>query len=161
VTYFYLHGMSGRIAPHPEAVSKGPGGPNVAALMNESEFSSRKAAAPKRVLIVEDNLDSVHSLVLLLQEMGHHVDYAINGYAALALAKRMRPDFVLLDLGLPGLDGFDVCRRIKGDPGTKEARVVAITGYRQEEYRAKSKAAGCELHLVKPVDPKVLEQLLD
>lgn len=133
----------------------------MAALQSEAEFSSRKTLAPKRVLIVEDNLDSVHSLVLLLQEMGHHVDYAINGYAALALAKRMRPHFVLLDLGLPGLDGFDVCRHLKGDPGTKAARVIAITGYRQEEYRTKAKAAGCELHLVKPVDPRVLEQLLD
>jgi two-component system CheB/CheR fusion protein len=140
---------------------QGSGGPNVAALKSEADFASRKTLAPKRVLIVEDNLDSVHSLVLLLQEMGHQVDYAINGYAALALAKRMRPQFVLLDLGLPGLDGFDVCRRIKGDPGTKEARVIAITGYRQDEYRTRSKAAGCELHLVKPVDPKVLEQLLE
>jgi len=143
------------------ASERNAGGPNVAALKSEADAPSKRTQSPKRVLIVEDNLDSVHSLALLVQEMGHHVDYAINGYAALALAKRMRPDFVLLDLGLPGLDGFDVCKRIKGDPVLKTTRVIAITGYRQEEYRTKSKAAGCELHLIKPVDPKVFEQILD
>ena len=137
------------------------GGPNVAALLREGDSPSKRAAHPKRVLIVEDNLDSVHSLALLVQEMGHHVDYAINGYAALALAKRMRPHFVLLDLGLPGLDGFDVCRRIKGDPVLQSTRVIAITGYRQDEYRTRSKAAGCEIHLIKPVDPKLFEQILN
>jgi CheY-like chemotaxis protein len=137
------------------------GGPNVAALARDAAAPSKRTQSPKRVLIVEDNLDSVHSLALLVQDMGHYVDYAINGYAALALAKRMRPDFVLLDLGLPGLDGFDVCKRIKGDPVLSTTRVIAITGYRQDEYRARSKAAGCELHLVKPVDPRVFEQILD
>ena len=142
------------------ASERATGGPNVAALKLEADFP-RRSQSPKRVLIVEDNLDSVHSLVLLLQDMGHHVDYAINGYAALALAKRMRPDFVLLDLGLPGLDGFDVCKRIKSDPALQSARIIAITGYRQDEYRVKSKAAGCEIHLIKPVDPKVFEQILN
>jgi CheY-like chemotaxis protein len=143
------------------AVNERAGGPNVAALKSEADYPARRSQSPKRVLIVEDNLDSVHSLVLLLQDMGHHVDYAINGYAALALAKRMRPDFVLLDLGLPGIDGFDVCKRIKGDPVLQSARIIAVTGYRQEEYRVKSKAAGCEIHLIKPVDPKVFEQILN
>jgi CheY-like chemotaxis protein len=155
-------GINSRLAePEAAAFERGKGGPDVAALKGEGRFASRKTLAPKRVLIVEDNLDSVHSLVLLLQDMGHHVDYAINGYAALALAKRMRPQVVLLDLGLPGLDGFDVCKHIKADPGTRDARVVALTGYRQEDLQAKSKAAGCDLHLVKPIDPKVLEQLLE
>src|SRR5262249_6291421 len=76
----------------------------------------RKSSAPKKVLVVEDNLDSVQVLVLLLQDMGHQVVYAINGNGALEVARRMRPDFVLLDLGLPGIDGFEVCRRIKADP---------------------------------------------
>lgn len=158
----FLHGALARVRRlSPVAAERDSGGPNVAALRIDADSPSRRTRSPKRVLIVEDNLDSVHSLALLVQEMGHHVDYAINGYAALALAKRMRPDFVLLDLGLPGLDGFDVCRRIKGDPILQSVRVIAITGYRQEEYRVRSKAAGCELHLVKPVDPKVFEQILD
>jgi CheY-like chemotaxis protein len=125
-----------------------------------SDQAARKARVRRRVLVVEDNLDSMHTLVLLLRDMGHEVDFAINGYAALAQAQRMRPDFVFLDLGLPGLDGFDVCKRLKADPALNGVRVVAITGYTQEHYRLRSREAGCEQHLVKPVRPEVLEQLL-
>jgi CheY-like chemotaxis protein len=120
----------------------------------------RIAGLRRRVLVVEDNLDTVHSLVFLLRDMGHQVDFAINGYAAITLAQRMHPEFVFLDLGLPGLDGFEVCRKLKADPALKSARVIAVTGYPQEEYRLRSREAGCELHLVKPVRPEVLEQLL-
>lgn len=141
-------------------VGKDPDGPRVAALQGSQEPLPKRTLAPKRVLVVEDNLDSVHSLVLLLQDMGHQVDYAINGYAALAIAQKMRPNFVFLDLGLPGLDGFEVCRRIKTDPGLQNVRIVALTGYRQEEYKTRSMDAGCELHLIKPVSPRVLEDLL-
>jgi len=109
---------------------------------------------------VEDNLDSVHSLTLLLRDMGHTVEYAINGYAALDIARRFRPEIVFLDLGLPGMDGFEVCRQIKKYPGLEEARLIAITGYAQEEYRKQSQAAGCDLHLIKPVSPQFLVSLL-
>lgn len=119
-----------------------------------------KARVRRKVLVVEDRLDSVHSLVMLLRAMGHTVDYAINGYVGLDLARRMRPDFILLDLGLPGLDGFEVCSRVKKDPLLKGTRVIAITAYAHDEHRVRSKAAGCDLHLVKPVSPEVIEQLL-
>ena len=114
----------------------------------------------RRVLVVEDNLDTVHTLARLLQEMGHVVDYAINGYAAMELARRFQPDFVLLDLGLPGMDGFELCRRLKGEAGLVHTRFIAITGYALEEYRQRSKDAGFDMHLTKPLDPRVLEQLL-
>lgn len=114
----------------------------------------------RRVLVVEDNLDTVHTLARVLQEMGHVVDYAINGYAAMELARRFKPDFILLDLGLPGMDGFELCRRLKREEGMANARFVAITGYAQDEYRERSKAAGFDLHLTKPLDPRVLERLL-
>src|SRR5712672_2722233 len=87
----------------------------------------RKTNAPKRVLIVEDNLDSVHSLALLVADMGHTVEYAINGYVGLEVARRFRPDIVLLDIGLPGLNGYEVCGRIKKDPELREIRVVVVT----------------------------------
>jgi len=119
-----------------------------------------KTLLPKRVLVVEDNLDSVHTLAYLLNDMGHSVEYAINGYVALDVARRFRPDFVLLDLGLPGIDGFEVCRQIKRDPELRSCRVIALTAFSQDEYRARAKNAGCELYLVKPVDTKVLEDLL-
>jgi two-component system CheB/CheR fusion protein len=115
---------------------------------------------PKRVLVVEDNLDSVHTLAYLLNDMGHSVEYAINGYVALDVARRFRPDFALLDLGLPGIDGFEVCRQIKRDPQLRFCRVVALTAFSPDEYRERAKQAGCELYLVKPVDTQVLEDLL-
>jgi DNA-binding response OmpR family regulator len=70
-------------------------------------------------------VDSVHSLAYLLNDMGHAVEYAINGYVALDVARRFRPHFVLLDLGLPDIDGFEVCRRLKRDPDLESCRVVA------------------------------------
>lgn len=121
---------------------------------------AKKTANPQRVLIIEDNLDSVHSMVALLREMGHVVDYAINGYAGVEAAMRFRPDVVLLDLGLPGLNGFDVCNRLKKVQGMEGTRFIAVTGYTQDEYRIRAKAAGCEMHLIKPVPPRVLEELL-
>ena len=120
----------------------------------------KKTTVPKRVLIVEDNLDSVHSLALLVGDMGHAVEYAINGYVALEVARRFHPEFVLLDLGLPGLDGFEVCTRIKQDRELQRARVIALTAFAQDEYRVRAMAAGCELHIVKPVPIWVLEELL-
>jgi CheY-like chemotaxis protein len=119
-----------------------------------------KTLLPRRVLLVEDNLDSVHTLAYLLNDMGHSVEYAINGYVALDVARRFRPDFALLDLGLPGIDGFEVCRQIKRDPQLRFCRVVALTAFSQDEYRERAKQAGCELYLVKPVDTQVLENLL-
>jgi CheY-like chemotaxis protein len=120
----------------------------------------KRTDSPKRVLVVEDNLDSEHTLAYLLSDMGHTVEYAINGYVALDVARRFRPDFVLLDLGLPGIDGFEVCRQIKRDPDLQDCRVVALTAFSQDEYRQRARAVGCELYLVKPVDTKVLEDLL-
>jgi CheY-like chemotaxis protein len=110
--------------------------------------------------VVEDNLDSVHSLAMLLRDMGHEVEYAINGYAALSVAQVFKPEVVFLDLGLPGLDGFEVCRAMKADPVLRAARVIALTGYADDTSRKRSAEAGCELHFVKPVSPQFLESLL-
>jgi CheY-like chemotaxis protein len=141
--------------------SSGDGnGKRVSVLQNLPAAPIKKAARPRRVLVVEDNLDGVHALVLLLRDMGHEVEYAINGYAALDIANRIRPEIVLLDLNLPGLSGFDVCKRIKANPALKATRVIALTAYAQYEFRERAEAAGCEMHLVKPVDPQELEILL-
>jgi CheY-like chemotaxis protein len=112
------------------------------------------------VLIVEDNLDTVHSLVLLLRDMGHRVDYAINGYAALEAARRSPPEIVLMDLGLPGMDGFEVSRRLKKEPALEGVRIFAVTAYGDDEARARALEAGCEAHLVKPVDARELARLI-
>lgn len=128
--------------------------------LKDDPASVRKTDSPKRILIVEDDIDSVRTLSMLVADMGHSVEYAINGYVAVSLAKRFKPDVVLLDLGLPGLDGFDVCDQIKKDPELDHVRVIVITGYGQPEFRERSKSAGCEIHLVKPVPTQTLEKLL-
>jgi two-component system, chemotaxis family, CheB/CheR fusion protein len=115
---------------------------------------------PRRVLIVEDNIDAVRSMAFLLRDMGHRVEYAINGYAGLEIARRFDPEFVFLDLGLPGMDGFELCKRMKRDPALRGARIIAVTGYAQEDYRLRALESGCELHFVKPLHPKVLAALL-
>jgi CheY-like chemotaxis protein len=129
-------------------------------IVRPSTTAVRKTSAPKRVLIVEDNLDSVHALAFLLADMGHNVEYAINGYVGLEVARRFRPDFVLLDLGLPGIDGFEVCSAIKKDPDLKHTRVIALTAFAQDEHLARSRAVGFELHVVKPAPVWLLEELL-
>jgi CheY-like chemotaxis protein len=115
-----------------------------------------KAEAARRILVVEDNLDSVHSLCRLLRSAGHEVEYAINGYAALAIAKAFHPDIVLLDIGLPGISGYDVCSRLRVEPGFEQTRFIAVTAYGQDAARIRSLAVGCELHIVKPYDPNYL-----
>jgi CheY-like chemotaxis protein len=135
----------------------GEAGPSASSMA--SSFG-KKAAIPRRVLVVEDNPDTVRSTVVLLRDMGHHVDYAMHGYSAIDVALRFRPDFVFLDLGLPGINGFEVCSRMKKQPGLEHVRIIAITGYGQDEYRVRAKAAGCEMVLLKPVSPRVLEELL-
>jgi CheY-like chemotaxis protein len=84
------------------------------------------------------------------------VEYAINGYAALAIAKAFHPDIVLLDIGLPGISGYDVCLRLRAEPGFEHTRFIAVTAYSQDAARIRSLAVGCELHIVKPYDPNHL-----
>jgi CheY-like chemotaxis protein len=114
----------------------------------------------KRVLVVDDNLDAARSMVLLLRRMGHEVDFAINGYAAMEVAHRLRPEFVFLDLGLPDTDGWAIAKRLRSDPSLETTRILAVTGRAGDEDRRRSLEAGCDQHLVKPVDAAFLESLL-
>lgn len=110
------------------------------------------AMASQRILVVDDNLDGVQTLAVLLRVYGHVVQTAVNGHAALDIALKFRPQIVLLDIGLPGLNGFEVCARIRATPELAGARVIVITGYQGEDIRTRSIDAGCDLHLTKPVD---------
>ena len=118
------------------------------------------ARSARRVLVVDDNLDAVESLALLLRLQGHEVRTACDGPTALETAAAFRPEVVLLDIGLPQMDGYEVARRLREQVGLKEALLVAVTGYGQEEDRRQSDAAGFDAHLVKPADPAVLLKLL-
>jgi len=112
----------------------------------------------RQVLIVEDNVDQARTLSAFLSLMGHHISIADSGPAAIEAARRQRPDLVLLDLGLPGLDGFEVARRIKEEQPA--VRIICVSAYGSENDRRQSSEAGCELHLVKPADPRFIESLL-
>jgi len=119
----------------------------------------RPAAAPaalraRRVLLVEDNADAAEAVLLLLRELGHDVSVVHDGLQALGAAEAFDPDIVLLDIGLPGMDGYELARRMRGMPRLADAFIVAVSGYGQEKDRQRSAAAGFDAHLVKPVDPR-------
>lgn len=113
-----------------------------------------------RILIVDDNSDSADSLALLLELDGHETHTAPDGLAALEAAERLHPDVVLLDIGLPRMDGYEVCRRLRKEPWCASTMLVALTGWGQHDDRRRSREAGFDHHLVKPVDHAALMQLL-
>ena len=118
-------------------------------------------SAPLRILIVDDNRDAVDMLVLLLKLAGHKTFTAHDGVAAVEGAARLDPDVILLDIGLPGLNGYDVARRIREQQDqTRRPLLVALTGWGQDEDRHRSREAGFDAHVVKPVDLAVLDRLL-
>jgi two-component system CheB/CheR fusion protein len=118
------------------------------------------APSPLRILVVDDNVDTAESLALLLRLRGHEAEIAHDGPAALDLAAAFEPDAVLLDIGLPGLDGYQVAAELRRQPQTAGALLVALTGYGQEEDQRRAREAGFDHHLTKPVDPQVIYQLL-
>jgi signal transduction histidine kinase/ActR/RegA family two-component response regulator len=114
----------------------------------------------RRVLIVDDSLDGAESLAMLLQVGGHETHLAHDGIEAVEAAARLRPDVVLLDIGLPRLNGYEVCRQLRKEPWGKDLLLVALTGWGQDEDRHRSNEAGFDAHLVKPVDHDALLKLL-
>jgi PAS domain S-box-containing protein len=121
---------------------------------------SAEAAVSKRVLIADDNLDAAESLQLWLQLAGHDVQIAGNGMEALRVAAEFKPDVALLDLGMPGLSGFDVARRIRDSAWGSDMVLVALTGWGQDEDRKQSAEAGFDHHLTKPIAPEAIESLI-
>ena len=122
--------------------------------------AKERAAVARRMLVVDDNVDSAESLTMLLQVSGHETHTAHDGLEAVAVAERFRPEVVLLDIGLPRLNGYDAARRIREQPWGKDMVLIALTGWGQEADRRKSKEAGFDLHMVKPVDLDALVRLL-
>ncbi len=115
---------------------------------------------PSRILVVDDNIDTARGLARLMALFGHTVETAHDGASALEAARTMRPEFVLLDIGLPGMDGYEVCERLRLEESCAGARIIAISGYGQDEDRRRSRAAGFDHHLVKPVELGELKALL-
>lgn len=114
----------------------------------------------KRVLVVDDNVDLTASFILLLEALGHEAHAAYDGVAALEAAHRLLPDIIILDIGLPGLDGYEVARRLRTDYPRKDTLLIALTGYGQNSDYRHSREAGFDYHMVKPVDLELLQTLL-
>jgi CheY-like chemotaxis protein len=118
--------------------------------------AARPAGPCRRVLVIEDHRDTAETWRLLLELSGHLVAVAHTGPAGVAAARNFRPEVVVSDLGLPGMDGYAVARTLRQDPGTAAAYLIAVTGYGQEDDRRRAREAGFDWHLTKPVDPEEL-----
>ena len=129
--------------------------------VSEPARAEQKTMLARRVLVVDDNVDAATTLQMLLRSLGHETRVAHDGMTALEIAREFRPEVILLDIGMPGLDGYEVARRLRAMNHGQTFRIVAITGWGQEADRTRSKEAGFDLHLVKPVDPGVLVSVLE
>jgi CheY-like chemotaxis protein len=140
------------------AASAYPAGPEV----RTEEISELKpeSRGPIRILVVDDNQDSADSLGLLMKLLGNEVRIVHDGLAAVDVAKEFEPRVVLLDIGLPTLDGYETAKEIRRLPWGKQAVLIAVTGWGEATHRQRSRKAGFDHHLVKPVDPDVLTNLL-
>jgi CheY-like chemotaxis protein len=157
-----------------EAHSEGPGKgsefvvrlPELSGQMQDAErclhreFQSNGSTC-LNILVVEDNKDGADSLGMLLRIMGHQVRISYSASEAITAAKGLRPHVILIDIGLPGMSGYEVGKRLRELPEFDSTTLVAMTGYGQEEDRQKSLAAGFDHHLVKPVASDLLEEFLD
>jgi PAS domain S-box-containing protein len=119
-----------------------------------------RPATQARVLVVDDHQDAADSLTMVLTLLGHEVRTARDGLEGVEAAAAFRPDVILLDIGMPRLNGYDACRRIREQPGGEDAFIVALTGWGQEDDKRRSHEAGFNAHLVKPVEPATLAKLL-
>jgi len=117
-------------------------------------------SARRRVLVADDNVDSAHSLAKILTLLGHEVRVAHDGEEAVEAGSAFHPNVVFLDIGMPRLNGYDAARRIREQPWGKSVVLVAVTGWGQEDDKRQSIAAGIDFHIVKPIEPAILEQLL-
>jgi PAS domain S-box-containing protein len=156
-----MHG--GKISAHSDGLGKGSEFVIRLPLANEAESRApvRNTTArlePLRILIVDDNLDSAESLAMLLQLEGHSAALVHDGPQALVAVDRHRPNVVLLDIGLPSMDGFEVCRLIRERPDGDRILIFAVTGWGQDGDRQRSQAAGFDAHLTKPVDYELLKE---
>ncbi|HET7636049.1 MAG TPA: ATP-binding protein [Candidatus Limnocylindria bacterium] len=135
-------------------------GPSDERTGEEVRTDDERAARTRRVLVVDDNADAADSLAELLELVGNEARTARDGESALATARSLRPDVILLDIGLPGMSGHDVARAIRAEPWGRDVLLIALTGWGQAEDRARSSAAGFDHHLVKPVNLGELEELI-
>jgi len=135
-------------------------GPDASTSEPASRPQQTSGPVKSRILIVDDNVDTVLGLARLMRFLGHEVQSAQDGGETLAIVDQFAPDFVLMDIGLPGMDGYEVAARLRGRESCKDSIIVAVSGYGQEADRKRSREAGFDHHLVKPVDYDALLAIL-
>src|SRR6185503_16924567 len=126
----------------------------------EQSAATSRALSKRRILIVDDNRDGAESLAMLLNFMGSDVRVALSGPAALEIMTSYKPNVVLLDIGMPGMDGYEVANQVRQHPQLKDVTLIALTGWSQEEDRRRCRKAGFDHHMIKPVDFDALQALL-
>jgi CheY-like chemotaxis protein len=126
----------------------------------EEDEPQEPPTARHRILVMDDNQDAASSLAMMLKLMGNEVRTAHDGLEGVQVAAGFRPTFILLDIGIPMLNGYEACRRIRQYSWGKNVTIVALTGWGQEEDKTRSRQAGFDSHLVKPVEPAALAKLL-
>jgi CheY-like chemotaxis protein len=114
-----------------------------------------------RILVVDDNIDGADVLSVMLSDEGQQVRTAYDGREAMDAASRERPDLVFLDIGLPKLDGYEVARLMRADPGLKDTYLVALTAFGSQADKAKALEAGFDMHVIKPIDPATIYAVLE
>jgi CheY-like chemotaxis protein len=156
----------GTVALHSEGVGRGSEFeielPAVAESADvKSETPAGPAAEPARLLLVEDNVEAADAFSMLLHHLGHEVEVVHDGPAALDAVREHAPDVAIVDIGLPGMSGYDVARTIRETQPAPQPMLVALTGYGRDEDRAHALASGFDQHLVKPVELDVLQRVLN
>jgi CheY-like chemotaxis protein len=116
--------------------------------------------SPKRILVVDDLHDSALSLSLVLQHMGHTAEFVTDPWKALEAARRLNPELVFLDIGMPGIDGYALARMFRQEFGFEALRLVALTAWDGDKDRVESRRAGFDAHVAKPADPATLDSIL-
>jgi DNA-binding response OmpR family regulator len=113
-----------------------------------------------RVLVIEDNMDAAETMALVLQDMGHEVEFALTGNLGLSVAHQFRPEVVFLDIRLPDVSGYEIAGRLRREAGVPAAKIIAMTGRPAFGDRALAFEAGCDHYILKPLDPAFMESLL-
>jgi CheY-like chemotaxis protein len=121
----------------------------------------RTAAVGRRVLIADDDRDAVEMMQNLLVQYGHELRVAFDGPSALRACEEFEPDVVFLDIGLPGMDGYEVAQRLRQLPACRSIQIVAVSGYARDEDRNRALASGCTTHLAKPFDVETLSKIVE
>jgi CheY-like chemotaxis protein len=168
-TLVEMHG--GAVSAHSEGVGKGStfevrlplvqaGAATAPAPAAHVDVRIQPRAERRRVLVVDDNADAALSLSMLLEALGYEVRTATDGVQAIAMTTRYAPQLILMDLGMPNMDGLEAARRIRTLAGGRETLIAALTGWGQQGDRERTRAAGIDLHLVKPVSSQELDSVL-